>query len=101
MDYSTQISTSAADKGGECSSDECSPAAAVAPLWPGDDRVDWVFFNVFEKGKHDGSPKADFNTIVSAATEVLGSVTSHSKHCHCVAGKDRHCHGCDLASKPW
>ena len=100
MDYSTQIANTSFI-GAECSAESCEPAAAVAPLWPGDDRVDWVFFNVFEKGKHDGTPKRDFRSIVDDATAVIGSVSSSSKHCHCVKGRDEGCTGCDLGTKPW
>ena len=100
MDYSTQIANTSYI-GAECNAESCHPAAAVAPLWPGDDRVDWVFFNVFEKGKHDLTPKHDFNQIMAASQAVLGSVSSSSAHCHCVKGKDKGCTGCNLGSKPW
>jgi len=100
MDYSVQIANTSFI-GGPCDSESCEPAAAVAPLWPGDDRVDWVFFNAFEKGKHDGSPKRRLPVLLDEAQAVIGAVTSSSKGCHCVAGKDSRCAGCDLKSKPW
>lgn len=98
IDYSVQIAN-VTHMDDECSELSCPAAAAVAPLWPGDDVIDWVFVNLFEKGKAHGV-KADYNSMLQESLAVLRSVNG-SRHCHCVPGKDRGCHGCDLASKPW
>jgi hypothetical protein len=100
IDYSGQIAN-ATLMNEECVAASCPAAAAVAALWPGDDWVDWVFINMFEstKKKHYRI-KADYSTMLNNSLQVLRNVNS-SGHCHCVPGKDAHCHGCDLASKPW
>jgi hypothetical protein len=99
IDYSVKIANTT-EMNSDCSDEGCPAAAAVAPLWPGDDAVDWVFINVFEKGKKHDRVKADFPTMLRASMQVLRNV-NRSNHCHCVPGKDSRCRGCDLASKPW
>ncbi len=98
IDYSVQMAN-VTHMDDECSEVSCPAAAAVAPLWPGDDVIDWVFVNLFEKGKKIGI-KADYNTMLQQSLAVLRNVNG-SRHCHCVPGKDSNCRGCDLASKPW
>ena len=98
IDFSVQMAN-ATHMNDDCSEESCPAAAAVAPLWPGDDAIDWVFVNLFEKAKKHGI-KADYATMLEQSLAVLRNV-NRSGHCHCVPGKDAHCHGCDLASKPW
>ena len=100
MDYSVQMSNFPADVQKPCVEASCPPAAAVAPLWPGDDHVDWVFFNVFEKGKRAGV-KATFDEMINGSSRVLDAISTSFVHCNCVPDRDAGCHGCDLASKPW
>eukprot|EP01047_Picozoa_sp_COSAG01_P017427 COSAG01_NODE_923_length_12710_cov_68.328919_1_plen_492_part_00 len=99
IDYSVKIANTT-EMNSDCSDEGCPAAAAVAPLWPGDDAVDWVFINVFEKGKKHDRVKADFPTMLRASMQVLRNV-NRSNHCQCVPSKDSRCRGCDLASKPW
>ena len=99
IDFSVQIGNISL-MNEECTEASCPAAAAVAPLYPGDDAIDWVFYNLFEKGKKHDRIKADFATMLAASTAVLRNANT-SQHCHCVPGRDAHCHGCDLASKPW
>jgi hypothetical protein len=99
IDYSVQMGDVALMNQG-CTEDSCPPAAAVAPLWPGDDAVDWVFVNLVEKGKKQDRVKADYAAMLNASMLVLRNVNA-SGHCHCVPSRDKNCHGCDLASKPW
>lgn len=98
IDYSVQMAN-VTHMNDECSELSCPAAAAVAPLWPGDDVIDWVFVNLFEKGKKH-RVKADYNEMLGQSLAVLRNVNG-SRHCHCVPSKDRNCHGCDLVSKPW
>jgi hypothetical protein len=91
MDFSVQIANSA-DIGTGCTVSRCEPAGAVPSLWPGDDRIDWVFFNIFEKGKKHGTVKADYASMIHASMSAL-NVTTADKHCHCVPSRDTNCNG--------
>lgn len=94
MDYSVKIGNGTlVDQ--PCDDNSCHPAAAVAPLWPGDDRVDWVFYNLFEKGKGGGKRiKATYKQMQDETYHnVLSKITSASPGC--ASGR------CDLSSKPW
>jgi len=99
MDYSVKIGNEPDDA--PCVDDACEPPASVAALWPGDDHVDWVFFNIFMIGKAKEQVKADFNTMVKNSMALLNSITTESRHCQCVPGKDSGCNGCNLFSKTW
>lgn len=94
MDYSAKIGKGKfIDR--PCEDNNCHPAAAVAPLWPGDDRVDWVFYNLFEKGERRGRKiKATYKQMQHETYHnVLSKITSASPGC--ASGK------CDLSSKLW
>lgn len=96
MDYSVKIGNGD-DVAAGCTVQSCTPPAAVAPLWPGDDRVDWLFYNIFEKAKGSGAHvhlKTSYSQMQDAIYgRLLPSITSASPGCE--AGK------CNFASKPW
>ena len=81
MDYSVQIFN--------------HTAGNVMPLWPGDDAVDWLFFNVFEKGKKGRIKRGDDYTKLTTgiyAALLANSTNATSATCP---------RGCGFASVPW
>ena len=69
--------------------------ANVVPLWPGDDAIDWLFFNVFEKAKQLSNDGEDYANLTSRIYETL-EATSRG-----VAGAPGCKRGCNFTSKPW
>ncbi len=78
MDYSTQIGYKT---GGN-----------VAPLWPGDDRVDWLFFNVFEKKSERRTNQTYSEMVGNIYSDLLRNSSETCPYRNAT---------CNFASKPW
>ena len=72
MDYSSQTAFHTGDN--------------IVPLWPGDDAIDWLFFNVFEKEKFLPKQGEDYVNLTTTIYERL--LASSAK-------------GSNFTSKPW
>ena len=81
IDYSSQMAN-ITHMNDECSEASCPAAAAVAPLYPGDDVIDWVFVNLFEKGKKHDTIKADYATMLNASMAPASHENLHGAKLH-------------------
>jgi hypothetical protein len=67
--------------------------ANVMPLWPGDDAVDWLFFNVFERSKQLQKFGEDYTNLTARIYDALVANSTNTSTV-CVRG-------CNFVSKPW